>query len=504
MKKIILASLVLLSVLFLIAGCGQGSGGGGTPAPAPVESVSLSGSISSGLISSAGVKALSALPSGYTVVAVDNHTNQTYFSNIDSNGNFELNVPADASYEVSLIDNNSRYAGPIVMVGNSSSSEVVMGVNLTEDASLGAIVYSPSQGYALPDTQPTGIADYADRATASTGVPAGAGDYGINASAVSATREGSDMDADGIPNVFDIDEDGDTFRNGILGAPTSSTVISNTIEAVFLSMNLWRYHGITPDPGNEISLRIIVDPIDGMESYIQSVSVEAVPASIATVSIVASASSLGEVENYPIEGSLWSLSNFGMYRTTISGEIKWIISIHPVNLPQIGDIFKITVTYAGGSTQSFYQTISYVLTSIPSITTYNGIAVPPDDGGSYHDPIRDSFTGLNVVFIKPTDETGAVLEGFNYSIIVNYISSEGSRLGTWESGSFDDWNSFAIEDNTPSSPTLSFNTGTLTTEAYPEGVSDETVAIDSYYICPVAEPLGSDQRNGEEYWFKMN
>ena len=88
MKKYLFFLFLIIPILFVFA-CGSSSDSDTTPS----TNISLSGTLSSGTIAANLVRA-EAPAADYTVVALDNASNQTYSGTTDANGNFSIEVPA--------------------------------------------------------------------------------------------------------------------------------------------------------------------------------------------------------------------------------------------------------------------------------------------------------------------------------------------------------------------------------------------------------------------------
>ncbi|MFC1511508.1 hypothetical protein ACFL5U_03905 [Candidatus Margulisiibacteriota bacterium] len=502
MKKYLVFTVLVIgtALLSVMPGCGQATETSTTTTTSGTtttlgDPITLSGSLTLGTVGTSvyGAKSYAAAPN-YKVVAVDYASGQTYYTESDSSGDFSLVIPGGTSYEVSLIDSNNQYLGPVVMSGDSSSSEVIMGISPSDDANLGEITVDTSSNYAQPTAEPTAILND-DVAEATAGAPKGATEGGKEQISVSSTVEGADIDNDGIPNIFDPDEDDDGYRNGILADASFKEITGhNTIESIYYTSNIWAEHGNnTGVASTEIAWRIHVVPVsEAALSDIASVAAVSVPASISEVATVRVADSLGSPTDYPAEDSLWESSNYGLYLTTTSfSPNQYIISIKPNGNMNVGDIFTIRVYYTGGGYQDFFISTSYVLTDWARITTYNyntmtsGIAKK-----NTTDVLAFSTPSMEVVFTKPLDEDDNVLEGLVYSIIVSTTSADGSTLLV------------------PSVSGAEYK-ATAYPAAFTEGADTWTVKLQDlvtfaagyYYITPVAESADG-QRNGEEYWFK--
>ena len=442
------------------------AGGGGA-------TIALSGTLNSGSISAAGLKNYAAVPD-YSVVAIDNASGLSYLATTDADGYFECDVPSNASYEVSLVNSSNTYFGPIVMSGNSSSDEVVMGITPTSNTSLGSITVDSNSYIAQPDEEPSLILNHDDVAEATGGVPKGALDGLIGKSEISGliSREsGADIDCDGIPNIFDPDQDNNGIRNGILSGSTGPSIDSDIVYSVTFASNIWAPFGSsTSEAPDLIALRLFVRTIDQTAlEQIQSVQCIKVPTSIASVARVRNSGSLGDPEDYPEEESLWSDDDYHLHKTTTLDENCYVTSITPTNRMNIGDTFTVRVTYVDSSYEDFFITMSYVLTDWARIISYNGTATPSNEGDSESNPITFSGSSLEVEVSKARDEDGNTLAGGIYSIEVS--TSEGEPT------------EYRLTD-----------LGADTITGY---ITLETPA--AYYFTPVAEMGG--QRNGESVWF---
>jgi len=486
MKKYLflgICALILASSMFLI-NCGQQTTTPTTTTTTTTAgaSITLSGTLNSGSISAAGVKSYGVL-SDYIAVAINNVTGQLYNSTTDASGNFSIEIPSGTSYEVSLIDSASKYFGPIVMVGDSSSTEVVMGITPNEDIDLGSIIADLTDKFAQPSTAPSDIANYQDTVESISGIPKGVGNNGKQTNSGITTLEGvADLDKDGIPNLFDGDEDNDGIWNGILAKPSSATVVSNTVESVWIDSNIWADHNTTEDAKDIIHLRIHAMPRTGKSSEITSAEVVSAPSSISNVATIMHADSLGDPTSYPIEGSLWVDDGLKLYLTTTLADNHWIVSVVPRAIMHVGDVFTIRVHYTGGGYDDFFVTTAYVLTDWAKILTYNGTTMPTAEGVS-NDPVTYSSNTLEVTFSKPLDETFAIIKGLSYSMrsaTSEYDASAQRYLVPT------DCTEVSVTDPGASIATLEATVSTVTAE--------------TYYVTPVAESLDG-QRNGEEVWF---
>lgn len=467
-----------------IVACGSNSST--TPASG---TVTVTGTLNSGSITVSASKAETPA-AGYTVIAIDNSTNDTYTATTNADGTFSLSIPADTQLQVSLMT-GGLYVGPTVFDG--SGSEVNMVIKPTDSLDLGTITVDETNGYARTDAVPA-IVDTAVTAVATDGIPFGAGPDVIGKNTLAGVTNRSDMDTDrdGVPNLFDADEDNDGYRNGIIAIPTDTVGTSAVVQRAFLASNIWVPHGeVTTGlthaqyAPTTISMRIMVTPKSGMEDRIASVQCITPPSSIQDIATMNTGSN-GNPVDYPPEHALWKNYGYNLYKMITESPGSWIAVIAPNTVMNIGDTFTIRTTYTDGTHEDFFLTTSYVLTDWAWITEYNSVALT-DSAGSRNTPA--SFTGnsLPITFSKPKDEDGNFLEGLTYSVIYG-PSTYDSSSGRWQVADPSLWQTVRSGDITDNSDgTLSATVPTVT-------------AGTTYYITPVAESADG-QRNGEETWF---
>lgn len=488
MRKYRLCPMFFVGVFVValsLAGCGSsGSSSGGSGG-----NVTITGTLNTGTISGVAVRGLTKadVPApDYTVVVVNNSSNKTYQTTTSTDGTFSVDVPSGSSYLMAFIS-DGNYIGPAVFDG--SSSQVNTAIKPTSSANLGSLTMDEGEGYARAATAPS-VIDADVLAEATNGKPKGAGpdNDGKVQNAGITNREDSDEDKDGIPNIFDADEDNDGYRNGILINPSGRTVVSDHVEAVYMSSNIWTLHGEEPPVGSVhsavapelMAMWLNVIPKTGQESTIASVTCTDAPAVIKDVATVRYSESIGDPVGYPDPGTLWKDSSYNLYKTTTLPQEQWIISLAPNAAMGVGDTFVIRVTYTDSSYETFYIPMSYIVTDWSSVVTFNGTAIDSSKG-SRSDPQTFSGNTLTIEFSKPRDEDGEILEGLTYSI--QYAVSDCSG-GTC-------------------------NVPTVKEEPHVTDTGADTLSYDvpttgaagtTYYITPVAESTDG-QRNGEQTWF---
>lgn len=142
---------------------------------------------------------------GYTVIALS--TGGKTSAVRTRAGRFALRPRAER-VTLHLRDPNGVYAGPVVLRSVARGRRAVVGVRA--GARLGRIKVIAARGYARPVRRPRRRwIDTALAARARRAVPIGVGNFGQVRSRSPRRRVPGDLDADGIPNRLDIDDDGD-------------------------------------------------------------------------------------------------------------------------------------------------------------------------------------------------------------------------------------------------------------------------------------------------------
>ena len=143
----------------------------------------------------------------YTVIALAGNGKATSVK--ATKGKFKLRPPAK-KVTLHLRAPNGTYAGPIVVGGKGKRA--IVGVKA--GARLGKI--KVHKGYAkVKRKPPKKSVDAKRKARAAKGVPIGAGNFGRVRSKRTHGGAPGDLDLDGIPNVIDVDDDGDLILDDL-------------------------------------------------------------------------------------------------------------------------------------------------------------------------------------------------------------------------------------------------------------------------------------------------
>jgi hypothetical protein len=149
--------------------------------------------------------------SGYTVVALDSAGHA-----VKATGRNVRLTPTATRFTLQLVDARGNYAGPIVVAG--TRSEVVVG--LRGGGRLGTVKIT--RGYGVAHA-PKHAVDRRRTARARKGVPVGARNLGrVAGRSKGSAGAGLDIDRDGVPAAFDVDDDGDLLLDNVDKASRST------------------------------------------------------------------------------------------------------------------------------------------------------------------------------------------------------------------------------------------------------------------------------------------
>jgi hypothetical protein len=141
---------------------------------------------------------------GYKVVALDNAGHA-----VKAAGRNVKLTPTASRFTLHLVDAHGNYAGPIVAAGKGT--KIVVG--LRGGGRLGTV--KVRSGYGLAHA-PKRALDESRTARARKGVPVGAGVLGrVAGRSKGSAGAGRDMDRDGVPGAFDVDDDGDLLLDNV-------------------------------------------------------------------------------------------------------------------------------------------------------------------------------------------------------------------------------------------------------------------------------------------------
>lgn len=173
---------------------------------------------------------------GYTVIALAANGRAT--SVRTAGGSFTLRPPA-GRVTLQLRAPDGIYAGPVVIASIQNGRRVITGVRA--GAKLGRISVNVARGYArVARSVATRWTDTSRWARATKGVPIGNGiNFGRVLSPPPRVSPSGDLDADGVPDVFDIARNGTLILNNVEPSTTKRTArAAQDSSQFYLSSNL--------------------------------------------------------------------------------------------------------------------------------------------------------------------------------------------------------------------------------------------------------------------------
>ena len=134
-----------------------------------------------------------------------------------------------------------------------------------------------------------------------------------------------------------------------------------------------------------------------------------------------------EVDAYPTEGTLWSASDYKLFKATnMEGATVYTTLIRPNNNDfEPGDLVLLEVNLTDGSKEYYFNSLNFKFQTIPIDTT----SWTHSGDGSNGNPFNILDTGGRVFsWNNPSDETAGELTGLDYQFEIFYYkqNSEGN------------------------------------------------------------------------------
>lgn len=441
---------LLASALWLIlGGCGGPGlpGGDNTGDPnTPGGPVTLSGKLNPGQAAKSRPQ-MQAQQQEYpfTVVAQSDQTGTVYRVETDTDGAFELELPAAEagnSFVVTILGPDGRAVGPVI-VGTEGDSGVT-GLALERDANLGTLDLpdDPTASPIVPgaDGDAGGLADpNLTTRLNDEGAPLGlasVGKGGETATAQVRTGGQADTDQDGLIDLLDADDDGDgvvdDFDKGDewIGAPSDIHV------NFFMNLKVQAAEAQTYYAGTEEEIAAALS-----QQTVITFEVLSEPGATRTITgahlletpgpaYLATATLLGQ--GWPGAPQLWRDAGYAFTEQSD----RFDAFVVPNAVMNAGDTFTLEVTFDDDSTEQVSRMINYVFKNIPALVNYGTptTRVPfditdPTANGTPEAPLSfDGTQDLALEFRPPPDETGAPITGMTCSFGFFFNDGDGQQL----------------------------------------------------------------------------
>ena len=379
---------------------------------------------------------------GYTVAAQSVETMEVYTVQTDPNGAFELELPPDEqghTMTVVVLGPDGKPVGPVVL--DESGPEARTAASLEQPISLGevAVPDDPAAAPLMPGEGFDGQDLVADDVTARVdehGVPVGVAGLGKGTEAMGTPsdnpRQGLDRDRDGLPDLFDADNDGDGVVDDFDddGGDDAGAKAGFRLN-FFMNLKISEenadtyYTGTTSDRETALAKDTVIT-FEVVEEPDHSPAITAVrlldrvaPSYVGSMTVLHS-------------GELWSASDYAFDE---NGD-RFEAFVVPHAMIDAGDTFMVAVELEDGTTRLCYSMINYVFTNIPRLIRYGdagAMTAYAAGTGIQFDGSKD----LVLEFQPPVDETGAWITGLDYVFSIFYYvgGSQASvdASATWSS-----------------------------------------------------------------------
>lgn len=430
---IVVPSVVVAIILigFLAWGCSSATSSSSSSA---AQTLTISGTLSSGTISSRVARSLDgptvlavanqdAALASYTVIALNTETGEFTEGTTGTDGAFSVDVEVDSddSVQIVLLDDNYQFAGPVAF--GTSGDNAVTGINLSEDLNLGSTVYSTADGMVAPATAPTANLDTDIVANTQSGqdlVVTGAGNLGKGSGAAIQSGQTYDStvidgDYDGIPDLFDANNDGDALIDDLEAVAPTETPDGSKLQRAYVFMNLKVPRSQTETFQTSYSQFDIAMHIDPASGYtISSARLVNGPAWKDTAVVT------NTLVDNPDNDELWQ--NTSPAYKLIEGENGFMVFVDglvPVTDVNASDVLKFEVTFSDGTTENVICTINKVFTDIPKLLQWKcGASGDWQTISDYTTETVGSFTN-NTIYMRisrPLDENGDAITGGRYTL----------------------------------------------------------------------------------------
>jgi hypothetical protein len=446
-KMLILLVIAMVGGILLVSGCEETLVLPTTTTITPTTSTTtttifsgtatVSGTLYTGSVgaSASDVKSF-AVAQGYRIVAQNAATGEFKFIETDSSGRFTFTSPANETWLINIIDNNTQYTGPVV-ARDMGGSEAAMGIQTAAaSVELGDVLINPSTGLIAPtaalDSEFVGSAEVAR--TDGNGVPVGVGNAGKGSAAdySGPLASGFDSDKDGLPNFVDADNNG----NGVIdevdpgsGVTTEAVVDNPRIESadVHANLDLGYDHVQNFNAAQYAALEFVVVPDASVIGSITSVRITSIPTRYANAELIDAQTIEGT--SYP-DHTLWSQTGavgYGLGFTPASqswsGVDQWSVYVRAGVQPQPGDVFVFQVNYSDGSSDEFSRMVNYAFSDITSLASYQVAGDIVRTAPATNEPsvplTLAGTTEITLNYNRPADENSNTLTGFAYDYFID-------------------------------------------------------------------------------------
>jgi hypothetical protein len=387
------------------------------------------------------------------VVVVNAQSGATYSATTETDGTFEVDLPADEDGEscvVTLLGNDGKPLGPVIFgqgtdggqTGLHLDGDVEIGdINVPDNLADGPIAPAPDGGF-----DPGSIDGDVTARVDGNGVPVGIATFGrgqdAQGTASDDPKHQADADQDGLVDLFDGDDDGDgTVDDFDADADLTPGLPAGLDLNFFMNLKI----------SDTDAVAFFTGDTTGIENALKTMTVitfevrgnAGLGKNITTAKIIAPpAPAPAYLPKMTVSfggggGSLWSASSYTISPDTDPNHFQeWVV---PNDFMNTGDTFTVEITYDDGTVDVYPRMINYVFKSIPKLEQVGA----PGALATYTAPGTITFDGTKDLVLEwapPVDDFGLLMVGIPYSFELFFYDTSDKQIedidaaATWPSG----------------------------------------------------------------------
>jgi hypothetical protein len=414
-----LFGFLVIMVGFGVSSCGSSSSSS-DDTPSGTSTISGTLSLTSSNLSTPpkGVSVAKATdPTSYQILALNAATGEQKIATVGADGSFSITAVGNSKYLLSVLDSNHKYVATLetgTIDANTLSTAFKTGLD-GSTTSLGAVTADSTTGQAVSDqtlSKSTDHVAYASGGTIAGGTTgAGSTNYATTVGKSCTLKDIAcpDYDYDGVPDIFDTDNDNNTYADEI----------DNQID-LCVPGNLKLYVENYPTCTNTTCAQMNYPTQDEVDAHLAEdtmyvIHLEFTPGtgysmsdieeiSVGAPSYIDSFGYVYDVTNTDAcFNMLWKDCNSKKLRVYTSDTTKYQIALadsDPQNLKQgrilsamyPGDTFIATIKMTSGTTHICTKKINIIPKYYPYALKYAGGAVNPDATPTWATPASVSWT----------------------------------------------------------------------------------------------------------------
>ncbi len=400
-------------------------------------------------------------PSNYILWIQNRGTGESFQADIHSDGTFELDIQrtddiaAGDNFIATLIQKEPlEFAGTILIQSTPFAATANTGIGIIGNLSNMSINFDPTTGRAV-FTNPSQNANLEIKSgfnvnlDGAEGPPIGFGNQGKGADSVVGLKSDAnikDNDQDGIPDIFDAMNDGESLDNKVsysesaeslkIGPKFENFFIGSSVGQMIMFMNLKVDNEDRNDADLVTDNAIITielhesgsDPItevraDLLNTNWKSSKIEPLPGGF---------TDLATPTSYPAQGSYWSSPNYLYKARNQNNQTVWTTMIKPDNGTfRPGNLIRFKVTKSSGKVEYHWKTINFKFISTVTVDSAPTVDTGTIMGAGSRDSLYEisPASNLSISWSHPNDENGNPLTGLTYRIELFHYDANRHQVG---------------------------------------------------------------------------